>query len=85
MGWRLFGRVGDAPGVSPFDDNVRYQSGRPPFQPNAGMPLREEIAIVLHLSVQEAVLVITTGKGHICYALRREVETLLLGAHSALV
>ena len=54
-------------------------------QPNAGMPLREEISLVLHLSIQEAVLVITTSKGHIGYALRREIETLLLGAHSALV
>jgi hypothetical protein len=65
--------------------DINYQSGFPPFRPNAGMPLCEQIAIVLHLAIQEAVMVITTGKGHICYALRREIETLLLGAHSALV
>jgi hypothetical protein len=65
--------------------DIDYQSGKPPFQPNAGMPLREEIALVLHLSIQEAVLVISTGKGHIGYALRREIETLLLGAHRDLL
>lgn len=28
-----------------------YQSGKPPFQLNAGMPFRDEIAVVLHLAI----------------------------------
>jgi hypothetical protein len=65
--------------------DTEYQSGKPPFQLNASMPFRDEIAVVLHLAIQQAVVVITKEKGRLCYDLRREIETLLLSAHSALV
>lgn len=61
-----------------------YRSGRAPFQLRADMPFRNEIAIVLHLAIQQAVAVITKEERHMNYDLRFEIETLLLAAHDAL-